>query len=385
MLKNRDRLLEDEINYLSVRANHGNVLASLLRDKPQRPNTRRSLRTRKVERLKPQLLEEFSSNRSAKFVISGEVLSAASLRAVRQLKEVLDPFADAYRIIVYVRNPCDYANSATIQRIHGGRGLSLEEAVKDVPRPNYRKRIFKYIRVFGRENVDIRVFDQNRFVGGDLISDFLAALGAGPELKRDMVMVNANASISHEAALILSETNKVIPRTINNVRNPARAVGFSTLLGQIPGEKFSISPDAYLENETEVWEDLEWLYEQMGEPVFGRPTPRPASVPQWSGATIRSIRTLVTNLATQIGSLEGSSHSPAGVITMPEGLEWLHDPQSTALVEANAQVVNLRSFDQATIRSLGCFIHSMARALQLLQSEKQGDQPPRQRGWARRA
>ena len=182
--------------------------------------------------------------------------------------------------------------------------------------------------------------------------------------------------------MILSETNKVIPCTINNVRNPARAVSFSTLLAQIPGEKFLISPDAYQGNEPEVREDLEWLYGQIGEPVFGRPSPRPASVPQWSGATIRSIRALVANMATQIRSLEGNAQSAAGAIATPEGLEWLNDPQPGGLA---GEVVNLPSFDQATLRSLGSFIHSLARALQLLQSERHGARLPRQRGRARRA
>jgi hypothetical protein len=370
MFKNRDRLLDNGINYLSVRANSGRVFASMLRDDPQPSTSRRHFAARKTERLRRQVLKELSSNRSRKFVISTEMLSVLSPDAVRQLKKMLDPFADAYRIIVYVRNPYDYANSATVQAIHGDRGLSLEDAVKDLPRPNYRKKISKYIHIFGRANVDIRIFDQSRLVGGDLISDFLAALGERPELKQGMAIVHANASISHEAAMILSEINKIIPTLIDNAPNPARAAGFSTLMAEILGQKFSIDPSAYLENEAEVWADLEWLYDQIGDPVFGRPSSRPASVPQWNEATIRSIRTLVTNLATQIRALEGSLQSSAAGVMAPKGLEWLLDPKPGAAAGAKAQAATLQPFDQATIRSLGCFIHSMARAIQLSQPEK---------------
>jgi hypothetical protein len=402
MFKNRDELLTRGINYLSIHQNHGSFLVSLLRDNPHetRPNIRRYVDTPEKAAAynaqnRQRLTEIFSSNQSPKIAISGEALSGLPADSVRGLKQMCDPYATAYRIIVYVRDPYEYANSAFLQHLKDGATLSRP---RPIPLTYYQRKIEKYIDVFGRKNVDIRIFDSRRFVGGSLISDFLTALGESPTLENSMEIARANEALSHEAALILSEANIAIPMYVDGRANRARAFGFHSRLAGIKGEKFSISPHVYLKRRGKILADIEWLHGCIGESVFGDPTLRAASSPCWSDETIESIKITVCGIASTIRQLRAARQpsiwrsifqrpreTPWRLrekrdfsqalnpnlddIAIPAGLEWLREAiGQPANPEARSAVVPL--FDQATIRSLACFIHDLTLTIERLKAEQ---------------
>ena len=411
LFKNREELLARGINYLSIDRNHGPVLISLMSEVPHADprNIRRYLDTAEkaasYNATNRQIVTELlAENRSPKMVISGEGFSTIPAEDARRLKEMLDPYAAAYRIIVYVRDPYDYANSAALQSLK--TGSTIVRAQKRPPLPKHRQKIEKYIEVFGRENVDIRIFDPARFAGGSLISDFAAALGESAQLADSLQIVRANPSMSHEAAMILSEANKAFPPRVGGFANRARAFGFHLVVTGIKGEKFSVDPDAYLKLEAEVAADLAWLHGVVGEPVFARSVPRAASTARWSDATVESIKRMVSAMAVTIRQLqtarrpsiwrslfrkprryvrrlrEGKDFSQASsldlsTIALPAGLEWLCEP----LGQPAKPDATIPCFDQATIRSLAVFIHSLALTIERLRTERQAAQ---QRGFAGR-
>src|SRR4029079_8835333 len=125
--------------------------------------------------------------------ISGEAFSVASQPLVRRLKDKFAPFASDWRVIMYVRDPYQYINSASLQRVKGG--ALLEASGDNLPLPAYRG-IQNYIDIFGRQRVDIRVFDAAHFKGGDLINDFFDALDEPPESTKDLDVVRINSSLS---------------------------------------------------------------------------------------------------------------------------------------------------------------------------------------------
>jgi hypothetical protein len=394
MSENREALLASGINYLEVDRNHGPFLISLLSDEPHKnphnirklvdtPEKAASYNAANRERLTKALAE----NRSPKFVISGEGFSGMPPRLVPQLKEMLEPYAAAYRIIVYVRDPYEYVNSAFLQHVKSGRTLETNF----VAVPGYRSRIGKYIALFGRENVDIRVFDPAQFAGGDLVSDFLAALGEPASLAGSLKIERANQSMSHEAAAILSEANKAIPTRIGGLANRGRASTFHLHLSDIKGEKFWLDPDLYLQREEEVLDDLAWLNRTLGQTTLEKPVPRPASAARWSDATIRSIKEAVSGMAKTIEALRRKPpRRPVGSVVqrfrkeekdfsqaLPTDLRRVELPSNLRwLAEAIGQPASgvKPQFDQATIRDLAVFLHSMALTIERLQAG-QGVEP----------
>ena len=389
MSENREALLASGINYLDVDRNHGPFLISLLSDEPHKnphnikklvdtPEKAASYNAANRERL----TEALAGNKSPKFVISGEGFSGMPARLVPRLKQMLEPYAAAFRIIVYVRDPYEYVNSAFLQYVKSGRPLDDTDVVAV---PLYRHRIGKYIRAFGRENVDIRVFDPAQFAGGDLVSDFLTALGEPASLADRLNSIRANQSMSHEAAVILSEANKAVPARIGGLANRARASTFHLHLSDIKGEKFWLDPTLYLRREEEVLKDLAWLNRTLGKTALEKPVPRPASVARWSDATIQSIKHAVSEMAKTIDALrlqpprrpagsavhrirrqekDFSQALPADLrqVELPSNLRWLAETIGQPASGAQPQ------FDQATIRDLAVFLHCMALTIERLQT-----------------
>jgi hypothetical protein len=377
LFDNRATLLAHGIDSLPGGPNHGPALISLLRENPHETsrNIRRHLDT-------PEKTASFNSsisflikkalaqNVSGKMVISGEGLSDLSFDEIERLKALLDPYAAGYRIIVYVRDPYEFATSAFLQRLKSGS--TLDNPRRRLPLPEYRNKLQPYIDAFGRENVDIRIFDRRRFIGGDLISDFLAAIGEPPELARSLNVEHANQSMSHEAAVILSETNAAVPILINRRANRARAFGFHIYIVGIKGERFAIEPSHYLQHEPEISPDIEWLNQIIGEQVFGPADPKPASVPSWGQSTLDSIRGVLAGMASELQKLEKNQYPPeVQRPPLPANLGWLRDVyhQGTFAVAEGGQPISPH-FDQATVRSLGCFLHAVALAIQHMKANK---------------
>jgi tetratricopeptide (TPR) repeat protein len=368
---NRTTLLARGINSFPGDPNHGPALISLLADYPHADsrNIRKHLDTPEKaasynESTRHDIEKALRSNRSPKMVISGEGLSGLSPAEIERLKEMLAPYAASYRVIVYVRDPYEYANSAYLQRIKSGSILG--EAGR-IPLPTYKRRLERYINAFGRENVDIRIFHPPRFVGGDLVSDFLVALGESPEVAKSLNIVRANQSMSHEAALILSETNRDIPILIERRANRARAFGFHSYVVEIEGEKFTIDPNAYLQHEAEIAADNDWLHQVIGEPVFGQAKPRPASAPRWSEATVQSIKRVVGEMAVELRRLVPDVKAWPAV---PPTLEWLRDAYDPAAPGTPPTPAPPPQFTQADIGALGCFLHAVALMIQRRKAER---------------
>ena len=371
---NRATLLAHGINSLPCGPNHGTPLISLLRENPHEfsRNFLRHLDT-------PEKTASFNSsisfvikkalqrNVSGKMVISGEGLSDLSAVEIERLKALLGPYAADYRIIVYVRDPYEYANSAFLQRLKSGSTLDTR---RKLPLPEYRNKLQPYIDAFGRENVDIRIFDRRRFIGGDLITDFLAAIGEPPELARSLNVEHANQSMSHEAAVILSETNASVPVLIKRRANRARAFGFHLYIVGIKGERFAIDPLHYLEHEPEISPDIEWLNQIIGEQVFGPADPKPASLPRWGQSTVDSIRGVLAGMASELQKLEKNQYPPeVQRPPLPAELGWLRNVYHHGIAAEGGQPIPPH-FDQATAKSLGCFLHAVALAIQHMKANK---------------
>jgi hypothetical protein len=393
LFNNREKLLERGINYLSIQPNHGPLFLSLFRHNPHRyvRNIMRNVDTPEKaaahnDAIRRKLTQELSKNRSPKLVISGEGLSTAPDAMVGQLQDFLKPYADSFRIIVYVRDPYDYASSATLQGLK--QGELLNEPTNALRIPIYKKWLLKYVEAFGRENVDIRVFDPKRFVGGDLVTDFLTAMGESEKLAKELKIERANQGLSHEAAVILSELNRVIPLRMEGHVNLQRVRKIDRFLDKIAGEKFSIGPALYSGHADLVVENVKWLQTMLGEPVFEKSQPRPASIPRWSDTTVESIKRLVTEMARRIRENQPQSRGRHGGkwrnassgaqdlqpdIAIPAGLEWLREAVNPGTASQSETPPAAPQLDETTIRTLALFIHELAFAIRVAAQRGKSD------------
>lgn len=269
LFNNRKALLAHGINYLPLGENHSVALYPLFAAEPHRyrPNRAAGIDTEQKAAKKnaatlASLLRELERNTSDSVVISGEDLSMLPAEGLKRLKETLAPHAARFRIIVYVRDPVATVTSIFQQRLR--RGQTYQQISRRPPRPGYQ-RIAASIDVFGRENVDVRLFDSARFPNGDLIADFLSAIGAVPEVAGKLAPERANVGLSHEAALLLHEINRLRPP---EGRLSLPRAEFLRLLAAIPGQPYRVPPEAMAAAQPAIDEDLRWLRGLLGDDVF---------------------------------------------------------------------------------------------------------------------
>ena len=266
---NRKTLLAHGINYLPLGENHSVALYPLFAAEPHRyrPNRAAGIDTEQKAAKKnavtlASLQRELDANTSGSVVISGEDLSMLPAEGLKRLKETLAPYAAQFRIIVYIRDPVATVTSIFQQRLR--RGQTYQQISRRPPRPGYQ-RIAASIDVFGREAVDVRLFDSAQFVSGDLIADFLSAIGADLAVAATLDPLRANVGLSHEAAELLHEINRRHPP--QGRLSPPRDQLLARL-AEIPGQPYRVPRQAMTAAQPGIEEDLRWLRGLLGDDVF---------------------------------------------------------------------------------------------------------------------
>jgi hypothetical protein len=311
---NRKKLLAHGINYadLGDDPNHSVVLLPLFRKAPHRYRLNRRVGIDSKEKAAKKnaaslaaLRRALKSNKSGSIVFSGEGIAALPAHRLRRLQAELEPYAVRFRVIAYVRDPYSAANSMVQQRVR--RGQTYEEIAATPPYLRY-SRIEASIEVFGRENVDIRMFDPAHFVDGDLIADFLAAIGAAPELAKKLEVARTNVGLSHEAAYLMHEINKHSPRDEKVAPDLIVRPELIKWLEQIPGQPYRCPPELLKAARPLIARELKWLRDVLGKRVFpDRPTFSEVP-PRWGEETVTALALVLNELAkrdARKGGLEG--------------------------------------------------------------------------------
>jgi hypothetical protein len=240
-----------------------------------------------------------TSNRMPKLVISAEMLFGFKRKHVAAMKEHLSRFFDDMRIIVYVRDPISWASS-NAQRVMKHSPQTLDQvcspkaiAAGESPIiPSYRAGLEPYIEAFGREAVDIRLFDRSRFVGGDLISDFCAALGE-PGLAANLTGEIRNPSLSYEAVLLVDQY-KALLAARNDQALPTKVAVFHKRMKGLEGTRFVLPRETLEQVRAAVADDVAWLRGIMNADVFvDTYPPEAASGPAWSASTLRRLAEII--------------------------------------------------------------------------------------------
>lgn len=140
-----------------------------------------------------QLQDEIESSNTTHTIIFSEILpdTCNTAQKVAYLQSVLRQIGFTNIIVVaYLRNTADMYVSMFSQRLKGfltdskvKRELlpQILTPPKDNKNPeiyyNYKQVLQNFAQVFGKESMIVRLFDKNEFEQGDLLKDFLSAVG----------------------------------------------------------------------------------------------------------------------------------------------------------------------------------------------------------------
>lgn len=331
--ESRAALLAHGIDYLDLGQNHsklmqvaarqtakglkGDILAILGLEKDARDYDPKLVLDAMVKR--------FRARRAPITVMSGQGGVSLSADEVRVLRDFVTPHFDEVRVIVYVRDPTTWASSRAQENMK--RGHTLDELVgllRNRPNkcpivPGFRKRLEPWLDVFGRDKVDIRLFDPKVFPKGDLIADFMAALGKDPAIAETLPRSYSNRGASAEALLLIQAHYDLVESRMRKAkaeapttevraqdeddedddpgqfRHPSFNFPFREAVREIHGTKFAL-PKSVLD---EVWalsmDDVVWLRDVTGRPdLFAAGYPPPETPPPaWSNRTLQDLAEVI--------------------------------------------------------------------------------------------
>ncbi|MGB3209236.1 MAG: hypothetical protein WBB19_00880 [Desulforhopalus sp.] len=266
---NHIRYFQDGFFYPSFTSNHRNgvmfnhsmPLFNIFCDDPEKyhMNKRYGITSSdlllEVSNYKAQLINHLNDKRCNRVLFSGEDLSALSEGALRRLKlffeENLGKQDILMECVIYVRHPLTWLTSEVQQSIKGGWSFSEAIAQKNRPaQPFYLNRLKNLKKVFGNNLVINKFEDAIRHSSG-LVGHFLQHLDIPLLEDCKSEGYTQNASISMEAAEIISHVNSLEPFFQNGRVSSHRKQGDIWPLFTVRGTRFGLSRQA---NE-EFWSD----------------------------------------------------------------------------------------------------------------------------------
>lgn len=199
-------------------------------------------------------------------ILTAEQMSSNLPRPdIRALRETARTHDRRPHVICYLRAPVAFATSMAQQFVK--MGGDLDRVSKRPPLPDYRRKLAPWLNVFGPEQCDLRLFDRKALIGGDVLADFLAAIGAPglklPELPDDQ----RNESLTARGMALMGARRRLLNRLAPSLAT-REAPALARLAARMPGPAWRLPP------QTEAWvreqtaEDVAWLAETLGRDPF---------------------------------------------------------------------------------------------------------------------
>lgn len=247
-------------------ANHGGIITSVFAEDPSAWHGHRVAGSspKEVERYYQKALASLDTVRNAhgQQIISGEGIWHMSEMALVKLRDYFASHFEYIKIVGYVRPPITFMASSFQQLVknHGLSKLSVGAHY-----PPYRGKFEKFDRVFGQENVTLRLFDPKRLVGGDAVVDFCQLLGESISSEN---IQRVNESLSLEATAVLFAYRREGPlyaayrsKARDNNNLVKSLVGFGST--KLSFTDLLVAP--VLEQHRA---DIEWIEQRLGQPII---------------------------------------------------------------------------------------------------------------------
>lgn len=230
---NRDKLAKRGILYpLAPGQRNHTGLAAAAQEVSKRDPLRKTagLKTDEhVRKFRGKLLADLEREANARpfklAVMSNEHCSSRLLEdeEVVWLRDKLAKLFSKIRIVVYLRRQDDFLLStySTSVKSGGMQPLALPTERKVQIRYDHWDLLSRWERVFGRENIVCRRFEKSALKNGDIVDDFLDAVGIDPAPVYEKPE-NVNESLDGQSLEYLRLFNKFVPRFAQGDLNPVR-------------------------------------------------------------------------------------------------------------------------------------------------------------------
>jgi hypothetical protein len=217
---------------------------------------------RKLNTLLARFADEVATSGREHLLISSEYLIETPPAAVALLDETLHrhfPGLSEIRVLCYVREPIAFSTSFCQQVVKSAHQRLAQ--FYESPWPlNLRDCLSRYADQFGRAALEVRKFHPDSLKNGDILDDFVDALGVdGLDLKRERGTLNA--ALTDQGVQIADALAEIRP--IKDRRRRYRR-DYRRMLEAIEGNRF-VLPEAVQDRiEAASREDLAMLRDEFG-------------------------------------------------------------------------------------------------------------------------
>ncbi len=254
--------------------NMSGLMAMLFLDEPSEnyafkargmaPEQMKVMRNEKFKAFDTATREAFE--KELKPICTAEFISGAPDYVVERLAQFYVNRGFAPKVLAYVRPPVGFMQSAFQQNLKTGSD-KLDQ--KNAPWPRYRYRFEKLDRIFGRENVQLKLFDPAALLGGDICLDFCRELNI--DISSDQI-VRANESMSLDACALLFAQRRLGQGFVQGFHSaPVSNNKFIATLSSLGQGKLRFKR-AFLAPIMERHRaDLDWMEERLGQRLWDMP------------------------------------------------------------------------------------------------------------------
>ena len=251
--------------------NHSVPVRNIWDDNPEayHINIKMGLSKRKIKKVnksyKKRFCNEIRNTKLNTLVLSGEGICKMDKKNLMEFKSfLLSVLPNAkIEILICLREPVAYIASAYLQAVKGGGGKSIDAQIK-ICKSLYRKRIDKFVELFGKDKVTIYKFEDALKHQYGLVACFLELIGVKKNDLDAFEYTRANAAISNKAEEIISYINSRQTLIENNKIAEDREMGDIRLLRKIRGEKFCLDRKTVEKIIKQNKNDIEWLKKNIG-------------------------------------------------------------------------------------------------------------------------
>lgn len=207
-----------------------------------------------------------SAQKKQNILFSAERISNAPANAIKRMADLYRENGYKPRVVAYVRKPVSFMQSAFQQGIKVNiRHLNLNTMYW----PRYRNRFEKFDEIFGRENVELSVFDKDALYDGDVCVDFFNKIGV--DVPREKI-VRVNESLSLAACALLFSQRNLGEGFVQGFKGaPLKNNAFVSTISRLRGQPLKFKR-SLVEPLFEKWKsDLDWMENRLGQSLSDMP------------------------------------------------------------------------------------------------------------------
>tara|TARA_R110001583_G_scaffold195389_1_gene372647 strand:+ start:5426 stop:8266 length:2841 start_codon:yes stop_codon:yes gene_type:complete len=246
-------------------ANHGEVITSLFEQDRFAKRGHRLLgrSSQEIEHFNQQALSRLEKVCEAKGqpIISGEDIWHLSEQGLEKVRDFFINHFDHIEVISYVKPPSSFMVTSFQE---GVKKNSLARLRLESHYPHYQEKFEKFDRVFGQQNVTLRLFDPKQLVGRDVVIDFCHLLGESISPEH---IQHVNESLSLEATAVLFTYRR---EGIQYAHYKGKALDNNTLVDSLTdfGALEMRFADALIAPVVQRHRsDIDWIEARLGQPM----------------------------------------------------------------------------------------------------------------------